>query len=989
MLLLLRAAMYTKWLLVPTIILLGSAGACDFAEAHRKLEQDVQRANSNSTNSTNTSLTTTTQNNTHNSNITLIDVDVDVDVDVDAESDAPTAENAYGCTVDPDSPIHGLVVDLRMISRQTRGRLTLLNNCHFEVTRLEVALDAASNSSIQLDWYSAESLEVVHVANRTLLAHGFAFTVDNDNDNDDDNQNPMDGNATLAFPCMDLTPVGAILLVETITMDETNSTVILGQALIQKLVPGPAADLLAEQPTFFDNCLSLSATARIRWTLRETSIELGLEYVTAADPANTWMSFGPALPGVEDRLMAGSDVVMAGFRNNQTTSEGGETRAFAEDYYIAGYEVCIPVDDSNNLYKYDGVCSDSIWAGNNDHSAQNVELLFSQVLEGVAFLRISRPLHVNDTAWDHSITPGIAQNFIWARGPLDPTQGIAEVQFHGYQFGQLKGIDVNETTWDCPTLQGVELDNLEEDLATQPFSDPSEDEFALQFEHRTVLQGGVIEVFWTLLPETSQIRLGARVVAKSSSKWMSIAVGDSMTDAWAWVATFDGEPQLLGYRMSGLDAGTVQLLEDQKILVGVETPSVFKSASGLLSFNVVTQWPLPGMGVGETAVPLIWALGPSWRGPDEKTPQKQDEHSVRSKAPTTVDFATGSADVGEGPENAVLIAHGAFMWFAWLVAAPLTGVASRFIRSDPCLAHQSGPSWIQIHKNGALAVFTLSIVGLILAVIAVADAGLLHIVTSHAKIGIALLSMVTVQNFFGVLRPPADQVPVTGFNFTKRRVWELSHRLFAITMLSVAVAAVITGSTSLEKFDSRVRYGVPLSIAWIVMVVCILACYEVRRRGIASFLLKEKEKAAASTGEPEKAGESADDNLPIVEPKVAPITPAGSPWTGTLWLVYVAPCILGIAVLVVLVAVAFSGSPNPESEMLEASANQATNVSASDGATPFADTNDATTTKPNIAPYVPSFNTPMKDCGAQPPSSVGDGWCDDFEVMLSDWSIRR
>ena len=43
------------------------------------------------------------------------------------------------------------------------------------------------------------------------------------------------------------------------------------------------------------------------------------------------MAFGPAFPGLQDRLMGGSDVVIGGFRN-----DGDSVRGFAKDYFIGG-----------------------------------------------------------------------------------------------------------------------------------------------------------------------------------------------------------------------------------------------------------------------------------------------------------------------------------------------------------------------------------------------------------------------------------------------------------------------------------------------------------------------------------------------------------------------------------------------------------------------------------------------------------------------------
>ena len=85
------------------------------------------------------------------------------------------------------------------------------------------------------------------------------------------------------------------------------------------------------------------------------------------------------------------------------------------------------------------------------------------------------------------------------------------------------------------------------------------------------------------------------------------------------------------------------------------------------------------------------------------------------------------------------------------------------------------------------------------------------------------------------------------------RLWSWSHRVLAIAMLSVAVAATIAGSFGLEGLDSHVCYGVPLFIAWIVLVAFLLAVYELHRAGLAS------------SSQPPEAAPSALDNEPNEE----------------------------------------------------------------------------------------------------------------------------
>ena len=887
-----------------------------------------------------------------------------------------------------------------MHSRQARGLISIRSNCAFDVTRLEVALAVGDGGSIALDWYAALSLEASDVANRTLLGPGGTLGA----------SDLQGSNASMVMLSdgMDLSSVGAILLCE---RTASGDSVVLASALIQKLVPGPAADLLLPQPTYFDNCLGLGRGVRVRWSIVEgdtdesdgsnssSFLDIGLEYVVPGDDAeNTWMAFGPASPGVQDRLMGGSDVAIGGFRTNDDAEEAEEdAMPFGHDYYIGGYEVCTE-RVLEGVTTLDGVCRDTVWAGgtqSDQKNEDNVKLVHAQILEGVAFVRLRRPLlAATSSEWDHDILPGSPQHFVWARGPLDPSQGMAEVQFHGYQFGQLKDIDVGEITWSCPPLEGVELESdntLTESDGSVSFAE-GDDPFAEQFDHRTVLQGDVVEVFWTLMPETSSIHIGARAMLRSSSKWMSIAVGDSMTDSWAWVATLDdsgdseGVPQLLAYRMSGLDASSVKVASTEEQNAMMTGPhNVSKSNEfGHLSFDVVAQWPLPGMDQGATSAPLIWAVGPSWRsGPDHTSPRREDEHSARSKASTTIDFATGAARLGKAPSNSMLLAHGAMMWIAWLIAAPLTCAASRFVRNDPCVPDGTSPNWIQLHKAGAATAMLFSLIGLILGVVAVSQTGLAHILSSHAKMGVALVAMIVTQNFFGALRPPADDPPPPpGFHlgaFTKRNIWSWSHRIFAITMLTVAVAAVITGSSRLEAFDTRARYGVTLSIVWIIIVAVYLFIHEVRKARIASAA-----QSTSATGQ-DKLNDEEEDMLNTEDSPM--MEPTKSPWISTYWVVYVLPFMLGIVVLVILTAVTFTGSKTSEVQMTEASAIADSTASSSvvDDVISLEPTAEPTE-GPLVAPedsmtdFVPSeVSSVGDDCTAVPFTHVGDGWCDDFE----------
>jgi methionine sulfoxide reductase catalytic subunit len=917
----------------------GSYG-CDFAQQRRHLEQEPQDG-----------LTVAA------SNETAAGIAQNETEGMDGDGQDTTQPPSTMCAVvDPSSSFSALLgvqVDLKMLAYQARGTVKVRNQCQFSVQRLELVAPTAGSSAtstdlIELKWYAARSLTVDDVRNKTLLvADGRTWnaTVDFIGDFTYDFTTIMEEEDTDYHKT--LQDVGAILLTVSMAGGQQDE-MLVASALIQKLIPGPAADLLAPQPTILENCWTVGEDVRIRWTVdyENQYIDWGLEYVSL-DPANTWMAIGPAFPGSENRLMGGSDVVIGGFRQEDTDTD----EPFVDDFFIGGYEVCTLLPDGS----LDGVCRDSLWTGNEEDN--NVELLYAHALEGVAFLRVRRPLQGTTPRFDHAITPGIAQNLLWARGPLSPVQGIADIQFHGYRYGELKNINIKETIWNCAPLKGINFDG---DAVVEPADfDSSSDAFAEKFEQSVMLPGNHMEIFWTLFPDSDQIYLGARANAPSSSKWISIAVGESMTDSWAWVASFAGEePNLLTYRLSGLDASTVRMTSEQNEIAMMKPGTSFvQREEGRLSFETMAQWPLPGMMPGMTGAPIIYAVGPSWDS-DQVAPKREDEHFIRSAAPTTIDFATGASRVGDKPQNTMFLLHGIFMWLAWLVLAPMTSIASRYFRDDPCVPAGSSPSWIQLHKYGASTVLALSVIGMILSIVATTESRLGHFLSVHGRIGMALVAMIVIQNFFGLLRPDPDNPPVPlSFSvkaFTKRRLWACSHRLFAISMLSMGIAAVITGLQRLESFDSRTRHSVALSLIWIAMVVLLLVLYEFRKYKIVKTANRQESKAEALK-------QSDDHEEEALEPEPEVSLPVPSKWISSRLWVYGLPAAVGAGALVAFAVIAFSGSLSSEMKI--------TVAGIADQAQPTLD---------SVSPSRPEVEAP-EGCSAYPASHLGDGWCDDFE----------
>ena len=82
-----------------------------------------------------------------------------------------SSSSSSDCVIHSLSPVSGLRAELNMLQRQTRGVIQIINNCQFQVNNLEVALDPLykNETSIELYWYGAESLEIGDVASKSRL----------------------------------------------------------------------------------------------------------------------------------------------------------------------------------------------------------------------------------------------------------------------------------------------------------------------------------------------------------------------------------------------------------------------------------------------------------------------------------------------------------------------------------------------------------------------------------------------------------------------------------------------------------------------------------------------------------------------------------------------------------------------------------------------------------------------------------------------------
>lgn len=80
---------------------------------------------------------------------------------------------------------------------------------------------------------------------------------------------------------------------------------------VHSFSPARQQEVGEQQPTMFDNCVSLTPLFRVRWTLGfvQGTVDIGLEYALTR---TQYMAFGWAKPGTTEQYMLNSDVVIAG-----------------------------------------------------------------------------------------------------------------------------------------------------------------------------------------------------------------------------------------------------------------------------------------------------------------------------------------------------------------------------------------------------------------------------------------------------------------------------------------------------------------------------------------------------------------------------------------------------------------------------------------------------------------------------------------------------
>ena len=140
-----------------------------------------------------------------------------------------------------------------------------------------------------------------------------------------------------------------------------------------------------------------------------------------------------------------------------------------------------------------------------------------------------------------------------------------------------------------------------------------------------------------------------------------------------------------------------------------------------------------------------------------------------------INLASGAAEVVLAPNMGAWLAHGICAFIAWGMLAP-TAVNSAIYRSL-----FNGPLWFKLHQFLNASAYALTVVAFGIAVGFINREGNPHWFSSHAKMGLSMFIIASVQVLWGAIRP---HLPESGEEKTTiRKIWEIKHRLTGTVLL--------------------------------------------------------------------------------------------------------------------------------------------------------------------------------------------------------------
>ena len=686
-----------------------------------------------------------------------------------------------------------------MEARLARATIEVMNDCGFKVYGLEVA---GGNENGTARWAYATDDAALATGDVRELADAPPSV-------------PSSGvmgrpyNASLASGVV-WDVVGVVSLWEVGQDGALTSGRSLASTLLQDLSSGSATrDVRAESFTVFTDCAELAGDGlHLRWSLMRNAsgvpvaVEFGMEGPDIV--SSGYVAFGPADPARVSGAMIGSDPVVAGFL------DGDVTRPYAVDTYLSSYSTC---DTTGSVT---GVCADATWGGLSEALATSaaaspeVKLRAAERVNSVSMFRWRRPLSAS-SATDHPINVSVSTEFVWAVGGVDTataagSQHLPNMLDHGRTGRGVKNILLDSATvqYCASTLRYTEpARNTVGQGAIPPAS---------TFDFTVTLSSNVIKMSWTLNPRQSSANF--RVECTRSGNWASVAWGEAMGDAYAFIGYVNAAGSGTGigvrtYKMSGYSASSVA--EVSSTITGV---SVEQSPEGKVTFMFTAK-------VGDRSggsqyfsgwnVPVLWAVGDTWT--EGSGLQASNVHSARSPSPVFIDLSTGKMTAAE--PNWVLILHGIFLFAAWGVGIPAAVLIARFLKFLP------NAFWFTSHTRINYGAALIGIAGIVLSFVD-GFKRQLHFNSTHGILGLSVALLWIAQVLFATIARPEKDAGTT------RVAWEIGHRAVAVICLVLSFVTIGFGIDSFELRTGEDLSGYTLAFQiWSGLIALIAVLWQV------------------------------------------------------------------------------------------------------------------------------------------------------------------
>lgn len=338
--------------------------------------------------------------------------------------------------------------------------------------------------------------------------------------------------------------------------------------------------------------------------------------------------------------------------------------------------------------------------------------------------------------------------------------------------------------------------------------------------------GGAVTLAWLVHGGSVSLSVTAKPSPNAAGSFaaLSLALGTQMAPSTAFVGWPGG---VAGYAVSATSASGV-------VPTGAPLPGAsFAQQGGVLQLNVT----LPAASLAPLgALPLVWALFPSWASP----PADTDEHTDRSEGHVLLNLTAAGGSpvyVGSGGLPTAYTAHGVLMGLAWGVIFPGGALAARHLK-----AVVPGPQFFKAHMacNAAGTLFVVVAFALVYWWIGpveghkhfngphsasrgvcgergrAIDTARRHpvLTTAHlcplhpfftVKFGLFTFVLFWLQPLNGFLRPPKAAPGGAGAAAAppSRALWELCHASFGRILLGLALLTCLSGIAKAGEAGGR------------------------------------------------------------------------------------------------------------------------------------------------------------------------------------------